>query len=186
MTTLKCKRQNEMILVALEVLVKCFPKQPENKILHETFCCLLFGKDAKCDHSPPIPVWRIISGHILFLKSRHAWGTGRRRWENTLCLRRWAVGVAQGQERSLHQLAEKHVFANQDELSMLFPVVIFKRAVQLLHHTKDRNHQTCGDKIQEQNTNITKQIPVTIIRREETVIKVTHLWLTVAWIKQAS
>ena len=187
MTTLKCKRQNEMILVALEVLVKCFPKQPENKILHETFCCLLFGKDAKCDHSPPIPVWRIISGHILFLKSRHAWGTGRRRrWENTLCLRCWAVGVAQGQERSLHQLAEKHVFANQDELSMLFPVVIFKRAVQLLHHTKDRNHQTCRDKIQEQNTNITKQIPVTIIRREETVIKVTHLWLTVAWIKQAS
>ena len=94
-------------------------------------------------------------------------GEGRR--ENTLCLRRGAVGVAQGQERGLHQLAEKHVLANQDKLRVFFPVVIFKRAVQLLYHTKDRNHQTCRDKTQEQNTNITKQTPV-IMRREETVI----------------
>lgn len=149
MTTLKCKRQNEMILVSLEVLVKCFPKQQENKTLHETFCCWLFGKDAKYDHSP-IPVWRIISGNILFLKPWHSHGTGRRRDGNTLCLGRGAVGVAQGQECSLHQLAEKHVLADQDELSMLFPVVILKRAVQLLHHTKDGNHQTCRDKSQEQ------------------------------------
>ena len=109
-----------------------------------------FGKDAKYAHSP-IPVWRIISGNIHTLPQTTALprpgggGDG-----NTLCLGRGTVGVAQGQERSLHQLAEKHILADQDELSMLFPVVILKRAVQLLHHTKDGNHQTCRDKIQEQ------------------------------------
>lgn len=104
---------------------------------------------------------------------------GERRCSSTLCLSCGAVGVPQGQERGLHQLAKKHIFSNQDKLSVFFSVVIFKRAIQLLHHTKDRNHQTWKDKIQKQNTNITKQISVTTMRREETVIKVTHLCSTV-------
>lgn len=76
---------------------------------------------------------------------------------NTLGLSSGAVGVAQGQERGLHQLAEKHVFSHQDELGVLLSVVIFQRAVQLLHHTEDRNHQTWEDTIQQQNTDVTRQ-----------------------------
>lgn len=56
---------NERILVTLEVLVKCVPKQPENKILHEPFYCLLFGKDAKCDRSPPIRLENYFGEHTL-------------------------------------------------------------------------------------------------------------------------
>ena len=150
MTTLKCKRQNEMILVSLEVLVKCFPMQQENKTLHETFCCWLnLGKMLN------MTSLQSLFGELFrgtYSSSNH--GTAAARGGggdgNTLCLGRGAVGVTQGQERSLHQLAEKHVLSDQDELSMLFPVVTLKRAVQLLHHTKDGNHQTCRDKIQEQ------------------------------------
>lgn len=158
------------------MLVKCLPKQPENKMLQETFCYSLSGKDVKRDHSPPTLVWRIVSGNIFFLKSGHTEARGGEGTHiNTLCLSCGAVGVPQGQERRLHQLAEKHIFSNQDELCVFFSVVIFKRAIQLLHHTKDRNHQTCRNKIQEQNTNITKRISVTVMRREEAVIKVTRL-----------
>lgn len=167
--------------VAPEVLVKCFPKQQENKkqvLLQEIFYCSL--GNAKSNNYPSTFVWRTISENIFLLKLWHTRDLGGEgRGINTLGLSRRTVRIPQGQERSLHQLAKKHIFPHQDKLSVFFSVVILKRAVQLLHDTKDRNHQTWRDKIQEQNTNIKKQISVTAMRREATVIKVTHLWSTV-------
>lgn len=61
---------------------------------------------------------------------------------NTLCLSCRTVGIPQSQERRLHQLAKEHIFANQNELCMLLSIIVFEGGVQLLHHTKDRNHQT--------------------------------------------
>lgn len=74
---------------------------------------------------------------------------------NTLGLSCGAVGIPQGQERGLHQLAKKYVLSHQDKLGVLFSVVIFQRAVQLLHHAEDRNHQTWEDTIQQQNMDVT-------------------------------
>lgn len=54
--------KGKLILAALEVLVKCFPKQPENETLQETFCCSLLGKDAKSDHSPPTLFGELFQG----------------------------------------------------------------------------------------------------------------------------
>lgn len=163
------------------VVPECWSNASQNKkqdLLQEIFYCSL--GNAKSDNSPSTSVWRTISENIFFLKLWHTRDLGGEgRGINTLGLGRRAVRIPQGQERSLHQLAKKHIFPHQDKLGVFFSVVIFKRAVQLLHDTKDRNHQTWRDKIQEQNTNIKKQISVTAMRREATVIKVSHLWSTV-------
>lgn len=110
-------------------------------------------------------MWHLTASHFVglvlrklffFLRSHRKLGR-KESGIDTLGLSRGAVGISQGQERGLHQLAEKHVFSHQDELSVLFSVVIFQRAVQLLHHTEDRNHQTWEDTIQQQNTDVTRQ-----------------------------
>lgn len=76
MITLKFK----LILVALEVLVKCFPKHPENKTLQGTFSCSLFGKDATSNPSPPTPVLENnFRGHIPQIMTQEETGGGEQR-----------------------------------------------------------------------------------------------------------
>lgn len=72
---------------------------------------------------------------------------GRLRLTVSLC--GWAVRVAEGQQRRLHQLREENILPDQDKLGVLlssFASVCLDASIRLLHHTEDRNHQTCGEK----------------------------------------
>lgn len=163
---LKCK----LIWVVLEVLVKCFTEW-ENKVLQDC-CCLLSNSAAH--------VW----GNLSFLRSHRRLGRRKERRRNTLGLSCRAVGIPQGQKRGLHQLAKKHIFSHQDELGVFFSVVIFKRAIQLLHHTEDRNHQTCEDTIQQQKHGCYKAIRTTRTRAKAAV-RASQLGSGIGWDEQA-
>ena len=144
-----------------------------------------FGKDAKYDQSP-IPVWRIISGNILFLKPWHCRGPGRRRRWEYLVLGPRSCGSNPGPGAQSPPAGWKARPCGPGRTQHALPCCHTQESRPTAPPHKRRESSNLQGQNSRANTNITKQISVAIIRREETVIKVTHLWLTVAWIKEAS